>query len=75
MRSLIGLSALLLLVSLTAGSNATCAQEKAASPCDWAKSQIEFNQCSADQYGKADARRNTIDALLMKSRHDEVENA
>jgi uncharacterized protein YecT (DUF1311 family) len=35
-------------------------------PCDWAQTQQEMNQCSGEQYRKADAHLNTVYAKLVR---------
>jgi len=35
-------------------------------PCDWAKTQMDMNQCSGEQYGKADARLNALYTKLTR---------
>jgi len=60
-------TALLLFPILLSAQNSDPAKQSKAqkNPCDWAQTQQEMNQCSGEQYRKADARLNAIYAKLI----------
>ena len=41
-------------------------------PCDWAKTQLEMNQCSGDEYRKANAQLNGLYSTLIASMQKEI---
>jgi uncharacterized protein YecT (DUF1311 family) len=58
------LTAALLLVAALCGSQARAQQT--SNPCDQAVTQMDINECSSDQYKKADAQLNTVYAAISK---------
>jgi uncharacterized protein YecT (DUF1311 family) len=60
-------TAFLLFAILLSAQNTNPAKQSTSqkSPCDWAQTQQEMNQCSGEQYRKADARLNTLYAKLI----------
>jgi uncharacterized protein YecT (DUF1311 family) len=65
------LPAIMILVIVASASPAqqsakTGQQAKEANPCDAANTQVEMNQCSADEYKKADAHLNTVYTNLIR---------
>lgn len=64
------IAAMLLVVVAGAGSAqqraTTAAQAAPANPCDAASTQIAMNECSAEQYKKADAHLNIVYTNLLR---------
>ncbi|HEX9456643.1 MAG TPA: lysozyme inhibitor LprI family protein [Candidatus Acidoferrum sp.] len=58
---------LLFAILLSAKPNTKPAEQSNAqkNPCDWAKTQQEMNQCSAEQYRKVDAHLNDVYGKLV----------
>ncbi|MGA7856033.1 MAG: lysozyme inhibitor LprI family protein [Candidatus Acidiferrales bacterium] len=65
------LLATIILLSIASGSSPqqsakTDQQAKQANPCDAANTQMEMNQCSAEEYKKADAHLNVVYTNLIR---------
>ena len=65
------LLATIILLSIASGSSPqqnakTGQQTKQANPCDAANTQMEMNQCSAEEYKKADAHLNVVYTNLIR---------
>lgn len=68
LKSLVAVLFLAILAGASAAqqSSGTGTQPAQANPCDAANTQLEMNQCSADEFKKADARLNTVYANLIR---------
>lgn len=62
----IGLLIFLVLISFPPNSKPFEQRTAQQNPCDGAKTQLDMNQCSSEQYGKADARLNALYTKLSR---------
>ena len=62
----LGMALLLFAISAFVQNNKPHVQSSVQKkPCDWARTQQELNECSGEQYRKADARLNALYSKLM----------
>jgi uncharacterized protein YecT (DUF1311 family) len=61
------------LALLVVGCSLGRAEQDVRNPCELAKTQMDMNQCSADEFRRVDARFNAVYALLMKSLQEQTQ--